>query len=257
MASRSVRSAFTLIELLVVVAILALLVAILLPSLRGARLQAQRVYCASNLHQQSLALSMYISDQKDRLPYVECPLWSKYSTTGQWDWNADPTALTPTGEKLWPFSYQNVMLRYLLDRKADLCPSAKLGYPKAAFQQTYRVSAANNKDGKPRLVTELLGSATSANYNYSLKYLNGRRYEMKFVDASTFPFRLVKGVGPFYLMRDFVDQEKPPGDGPLIWKPPHPKGPDRLRRGGFNQLFLDMHVELVYLDRTGIDFSYP
>ena len=65
------RRGFTLIELLVVVAIIALLMAILLPSLRQAREQARAVVCLSHLKQWSLCLSMYTSDFRvDKGPAV-------------------------------------------------------------------------------------------------------------------------------------------------------------------------------------------
>lgn len=51
--------AFTLIELLVVISIIALLLAILIPSLRRAKSSAQRAACVSHLHQIAVALEMY------------------------------------------------------------------------------------------------------------------------------------------------------------------------------------------------------
>src|SRR4051794_22300697 len=62
------RRAFTLIELLVSVAIIALLIAILLPSLGRARENAKKVKCASNLHGIGLAIHMYAGTNNDARP---------------------------------------------------------------------------------------------------------------------------------------------------------------------------------------------
>ncbi len=70
------RKAFTLIELLVVVAIIALLISILLPSLSRARELSKRTVCAANIR--GVGQAMYIYAQDD--PQV-FPAWAQTYTT--------------------------------------------------------------------------------------------------------------------------------------------------------------------------------
>jgi len=64
------RKAFTLIELLVVVAIIALLISILLPSLSRARELSKRTVCAANLRGIGQAMHIYAADDPGMFPSI-------------------------------------------------------------------------------------------------------------------------------------------------------------------------------------------
>jgi prepilin-type N-terminal cleavage/methylation domain-containing protein/prepilin-type processing-associated H-X9-DG protein len=68
MAKTRDNNAFTLVELLVVISIIALLLAILMPTLNKVRLQAQKVACTSQMRQIGLAFVLYGSQNNDRFP---------------------------------------------------------------------------------------------------------------------------------------------------------------------------------------------
>ena len=59
---------FTLVELLVVIGIIAILISILMPALRRARNQAQKIDCMNRVRQISIAVNMYAQQFKGWLP---------------------------------------------------------------------------------------------------------------------------------------------------------------------------------------------
>lgn len=67
------RKAFTLVELMVVIAVIALLIALLLPSLNSARYAARLTVCASNLRQIALGSTVYATEYRSYYPEDDVP----------------------------------------------------------------------------------------------------------------------------------------------------------------------------------------
>ena len=80
-APKITTSGFTLVELLVVIAIIALLLSILLPSLRKVKSMAMRLKCAHNLKQIDLAVNFYLNENDNTYPCAQDPL-----PAGYWLW---------------------------------------------------------------------------------------------------------------------------------------------------------------------------
>lgn len=133
------KSAFTLIELVVVIAIIAILLAVFIPSLRLARERGQRAVCLSNLRQLTIAWTLYADDNDGKL------VWAASGTTeqsGLVGWvgpafafsnNRSEVLQNPEKGPLWP---------YIQDIDIYRCPSGRAG-----SVVTYEiVSAANGSD---------------------------------------------------------------------------------------------------------------
>ncbi|MBP7936733.1 MAG: prepilin-type N-terminal cleavage/methylation domain-containing protein [Phycisphaerae bacterium] len=76
--SRRTCRGFTLIEVLVVVSLIALLIAVLVPSLANARDQAQTVVCKTRLRELYYGHLFYAHEQKQFFPHYEWWLWDAH-----------------------------------------------------------------------------------------------------------------------------------------------------------------------------------
>ena len=106
---------FTLVELLVVISIIALLLSVLMPSLRKASEQAKFIICKSNLHNYALAGSMYLDSNNNAFPHPTVCIysWSTFTAEHPGDCRWHDAGVTPDGP-MWP---------YLKSKDVHRCPS--------------------------------------------------------------------------------------------------------------------------------------
>jgi prepilin-type N-terminal cleavage/methylation domain-containing protein/prepilin-type processing-associated H-X9-DG protein len=118
--SRNRSPAFTLIELLVVVAIIALLISILLPSLQNARRQAKAAMCASNLRQVGQGFGIYLAENRAVYP---CSYIYANGPNGEYDLQDQPL------DKEFGYLHWSWFLygRGEVDEEAFQCPEFEVG----------------------------------------------------------------------------------------------------------------------------------
>jgi prepilin-type N-terminal cleavage/methylation domain-containing protein len=85
MSKTAKNQAFTLIELLIVIAIIALLMAILIPALSRAKEMGKRAVCLTQIKQLQLAWNMYADDNDDKIPAGDVAYSWSFHTGGQKD----------------------------------------------------------------------------------------------------------------------------------------------------------------------------
>jgi prepilin-type N-terminal cleavage/methylation domain-containing protein len=140
---------FTLIELLVVIAIIAILAALLLPSLSRARDVARRAGCMGNLRQVGLGILNYVNDNQDYYPQQ-----TRDGTVGPWNNANEP--------QFQVAKYANISKP---GKSILMCPADKR--PTGARSNGLAHAEFQNADGTKNLWSSY-GSSGGANSVYGL-----------------------------------------------------------------------------------------
>ncbi len=186
------RKAFTLIELLVVVAILALLMAILMPALRKAKEQGQAAACQGNLKGFTLAVQMYTQEYDDGFPEPQSCYFYTYenlpgdvSTWRRWC-NGDVNL------RYHP-EYGSTFFRYLANVRSLICPSfrrlAKSGYGHSDFDDDIATGVTNYDPWMNYTQNAYLGPKTSPCNPLVYKLMNVKDPANTFTFADEGPFK--------------------------------------------------------------------
>jgi prepilin-type N-terminal cleavage/methylation domain-containing protein/prepilin-type processing-associated H-X9-DG protein len=116
------NTGFTLVELLVVIGIIAVLIAILLPTIGRARAQSALAACSMNLRQLGAAHAMYAGENRGLKP----PCWITYKALGTTKYEYD--CVTPDIRRRGQPFGQGILVDRYLKGKTDIlyCPASEM-----------------------------------------------------------------------------------------------------------------------------------
>jgi len=179
------RAAFTLIELLVVIAIIGILVSLLLPVLSKGKDTGERTIDLNNLRQLMVATQLYVTDNRDVMPW---PNWLAGDKPGRRGWLYTPGATRPPRGQS-PFQVETgVFWATLHNPKLYFCPMDFTNTPlfnqRAQKISSYAMNGAVNGYARtnfpPLKLAELLPPSI-------LFWETDERYPSYFNDGANFP----------------------------------------------------------------------
>ncbi len=115
------KNAFTLIELLVVIAIIALLLAIITPSLQKGKEKAQSLFCKFNLKTYGLTMKLLLNDNDNKYPYSFTSLFDGTGSGIPLNCQWHDKRISPNNNP----EYAGPLWHYMDSGAAHMCPTFK------------------------------------------------------------------------------------------------------------------------------------
>ncbi len=210
------------IELLVVIAIIAMLTAIVLPSLQHAKEQGKSVYCKNNLRQMSLAAASYVQDFNDRFPIAH---YSMQMASVAWLNNNDSgvCVVEPPDEE----EPQSAVYSYNWDyittvRQGRTETSAGLLWQGETVDEVHKCPSYKESDG---------GVEPFSGYNYNTSYIGhgeNERYDTQNFSGSVIPHP--NRSGEYIVMSAKASNVRSPGDCVLFGEGQYSGGANKFMR---------------------------
>ncbi|NOG54716.1 MAG: prepilin-type N-terminal cleavage/methylation domain-containing protein [Planctomycetes bacterium] len=132
---------FSLIELLIVLSVASLLLGLLMPGLQRMRKAGWQVACASNEHQMGIAMSLYVDEYGEHMPYT----WFAGTPAEEGGWGRKPEpgkmmTVYRGGQYSWWDGLGLLFAeRYNKDPQAFYCPAHRGGHPYSRYETQWNV----------------------------------------------------------------------------------------------------------------------